>query len=115
MSDKMPDRIWMRPGAPFGLSVLAPDSRRQEGDIEYVSVSKIRQRLEKIMRLWNDDRITMACADMIAELTFVPEPVPQEVYSRVHDLAGGAVPQGDICKSHGLAVLVTHVNDGEPC
>jgi hypothetical protein len=25
-------------------------------------------------------------------------------------LAGGA-----ICRSHGLAILVTHVNDGEPC
>lgn len=26
-----------------------------------------------------------------------------------------APDSGLICKSHGLAVLVTHVNDGEPC
>lgn len=24
-------------------------------------------------------------------------------------------PSGDVCKTHGLAVLVTHVNDGQPC
>lgn len=28
---------------------------------------------------------------------------------------GDAATGGAICKSHGLAVLVTHVNDGEPC
>lgn len=30
---------------------------------------------------------------------------------RLRELTAG----GTICKSHGLAVLVTHVNDGEPC
>jgi hypothetical protein len=27
----------------------------------------------------------------------------------------GMAVGGVICKSHGLAVLTTHVNDGEPC
>lgn len=30
---------------------------------------------------------------------------------RLRELTAG----GTICRSHGLAVLITHVNDGEPC
>src|SRR5688572_17316609 len=93
MSDEMPERVWL---SPKRAEVYAKGPNHPNHDpvdtIEYVQVSKVAERLNKIMRLWNDDRITLACADMIAELTSVPEPVPQEVRSRA-DLAGGVVPQ----------------------
>lgn len=37
-----------------------------------VSREEVVNRLEKVIRLWNDDRVTMACADMIADLKSTP-------------------------------------------
>ena len=43
-------------------------SEPQAGAVEYASIPSIVARLEKVVRLWNDDRVTMAYADMIVEL-----------------------------------------------
>ncbi len=34
---------------------------------------------------------------------------------KVEAVLADAAVGGGVCKSHGLAVLTTHVNDGEPC
>lgn len=44
----------------------------------------------------------------------IREPDEDLLIAKVLEMLSGVVG-GEICKSHGLAVLVTHVNDGEPC
>lgn len=67
---RTPDSTHTYADTDFLLSLLDSDSQAAEGDA--ISRSKVVARIERQIRLWNNDTVTMACADMLADIKQLP-------------------------------------------
>lgn len=86
-------------------------AKNQKGDADVLPRQELIARIEKQIRLWNNDTVTMACADMLADLKQTSVPASATNEWALHDLAEGFIGSHErLHFNHNARIVLSKVS-----